>query len=217
MQAFYLLKYGTIGLCAFLTYFAYRLLAKEQSSTHPRKDILRLIQLFIALAVVSMVIGLISQLKIFQNAPLDENPTIQWASGFDPTYFNAEWEIDMDEAHDVAFHEFKPRYRYSGTLKGRVEGADLVLSGVMTTYDIDSKAKLGSAQFTSRGRISNNQVAGFFTYARPGISGFGTNFTEFDSAGNGVMYMTVRITKVIPNEGDVAQVEMHMHRISNNR
>jgi hypothetical protein len=69
-------------------------------------------------------------------------------------------------------------------------------------------AQIGTAKFTSVGLISNNQVAGHFTYVRNDVNGFGTNFTEFDSAGNGTMYMIVRVTKLLSNESDVAQVEI---------
>jgi hypothetical protein len=35
---------------------------------------------------------------------------------------------------------------------------------------------------------------------------------EFDSGGNGTMYMVVRITQLKEGEGDVAMVVMHLRR-----
>src|SRR6516164_2671263 len=43
MGALSALKYGTIGLCAILTYFAYLLLSKEQNAGRARPEIIRLI------------------------------------------------------------------------------------------------------------------------------------------------------------------------------
>jgi hypothetical protein len=88
MEALSALKYGTIGLCAILTFFAFQLLPKEQKTNKPRPEILRLIQLFMVLAVISMAFGLCSQLPLFRLAPAaTSSPAAQWASGFGPDYF----------------------------------------------------------------------------------------------------------------------------------
>jgi hypothetical protein len=108
---------------------------------------------------------------------------------------------------------FTPRYSYSGTLKGKVEGTDLVLTGDMTTDDIHTPSKeLGTARFTFRGPINNNQVAGYFSYIRTDVHGFGSAFLEFYSGGNGTMYMIARITQIKEGEGDVAMVVVHLGR-----
>jgi hypothetical protein len=214
MEALSALKYGTIGLCAILTFFAFQLLSKEQKTNKPRPEIIRLIQLFMVLAVISMAFGLCSQLPLFRLATAATSPpAAQWASGFGPDYFTANW--DVQDAHDVSSPQFTftPRYSYSGTLKGNVEGNDLVLAGNMTSNDIHNPNKaLGTAKFTFRGPINNNQVAGEFSYIRTDVNGFGTAFMEFDSGGNGTMYMVVRITQLKEGEGDVAMVVMHLRR-----
>lgn len=214
VEAFGALKYGTIGLCAILTFFSFQLLSKEQRTSHPRPEMIRLILLFMVLAVVSMAFGLCSQLPLFRPALTAVPPAqVQWASGFGPDYFTANWEVQ--NAHDVSSPQFSftPRYSYSGTLKGNVEGGDLVLTGSMTSDDIRSPSKeLGTAKFTFRGPINNNQVAGNFSYIRTDVHGFGSAFLEFDSGGNGTMYMVVRVTQLKQGEGDVAMVVMHLRR-----
>ena len=214
MEALNALKYGTIGLCAILTFFAFQLLSKEQKTKQPRPEIIRLIQLFMVLAVISMAFGLCSQLPLFRPAATATSPPAgQWASGFGRDYFNANW--DVQNAHDVPSPQFtfSPRYSYSGTLKGIVDGNDLVLAGDMTTYDIhDPRKELGMAKFTFRGPINKHQVAGNFSYIRTDVNGFGSAFVEFDSGGNGTMYMVVRITQLKVGEGDVAMVVMHLRR-----
>jgi hypothetical protein len=214
MEPLNALKYGTIGLCGVLTYFAFQLLSKEQGTDRPRAEIIRLIQLFMVLAVVSMAFGLCSQLPIFRAAATAESVPIQWASGYDPSYFTAKWQVT--NASDVASQafQFKPRYSYTGVLEGAVEGTELTMVGDMTTNDITNGQKLGTAKFTVRGPISNNQVAGHFTYVRRDVNGFGTAFLEFDSDGNGTMYMIVRVTSIRQGEGDVAMVVMHLRRLA---
>jgi hypothetical protein len=216
MEAFSALKYGTVGLCAVLMYFAFQLLAKEQKAEHPRQDILGLIKLFMVFAIISMIIGLSSQLPIFRNSLSPETATTQWASGYGPDYFTGKWELQQD-SHDVLAPQFsfKPRYSYTGTLTGHVDGNDLVMTGDMTSNDINNHShELGTAKFTFRGPINNNEAAGHFTYTRRDVSGFGTAFLKFDSAGDGVMYMIVRVTKPNEGEGDVAMVIIRLRRIS---
>jgi hypothetical protein len=83
----------------------------------------------------------------------------------------------------------------------------------MTSKDIQNLNKaLGTAKFAFRGPINNHQVAGEFSYIRTDVSGFGTAFMEFDSGGNGTMYMVVRVTQPKEGEGDVAMVVMHLRR-----
>jgi hypothetical protein len=214
MEVLSALKYGTIGLCAILTFFSFQLLSREQKTNKPRPEIIRLIQLFMVMAVVSMAFGLCSQLPLFRLTTAAISPAVkQWASGFGPDYFTANWEVQ--DAHDVLSPQFAftPRYSYSGTLKGNIEGNDLVLAGDMTSNDILNPTKaLGTANFTFRGLVNNNQVAGHFGYIRTDVNGFGTAFIEFDSGGNGTMYMVVRVTKLNQGEGDVAMVVMHLRR-----
>jgi hypothetical protein len=165
------------------------------------------------LAVVSMAFGLCSQLPIFRAPVTQETAPIRWASGYSPGYFTAKWQV-LD-AHDVPTEQFKftPRYSYSGVLEGSIEGNELKMVGDMTASDINNGQKLGTAKFTVQGPISNTQVAGHFTYIRRDVDGFGTVFMEFDSAGNGTLYMIVRVTSPKQEEGDVAMVVMHLHRL----
>jgi hypothetical protein len=214
MEALSALKYGTIGLCAILTFLAFQLLSREQRTNKPRPEIIRLIQLFMILAVISMAFGLCSQLPLFRlTTAATSPPPAQWASGFGPDYFTANWEVQ--DARDVSSPQFAftPRYSYSGTLKGTVEGNDLVLAGKMTSNAIDDPKKaLGTADFSFRGPVNNNEVAGHFSYIRTDVNGFGTAFIKFDSAGNGTMYMVVRVTQP-KKEDDVAMVVMHLRRL----
>jgi hypothetical protein len=54
----------------------------------------RLIRLFMVLAVISMIVGLCSQLPLFrQSAGATSSPVAQWASGFGPDYFTARWRV----------------------------------------------------------------------------------------------------------------------------
>lgn len=215
MEPFSALKYGTIGLCAILMFFAYQLLLKEQKASAPRTEILKIIRTFMFFAVASMAIGLSSQLPIFHPALSGQAAQAQWASGFGPDYFTADWQAH--DAHDVATPQFafKPRYVYSGTLKGHIDGNDLVLAGYMHTSDISQPTKeLGAATFTFRGPVNNNEAAGYFTYSRVDVSGFGSAFIKFDSAGEAIIYMNVRVTHPKENEDDVAMVVIPIRRIS---
>jgi hypothetical protein len=214
MGLFDALKYGTIGRCAILMFFAYQLLLKEQKAPAPRNDILQIIKTFMFFAVASMAIGLSSQLPIFQSISSHEASPAHLSSGFGPDYFKADWQIK--DGHDVTTPQFafKPRYAYSGTLRGHTEGNDLLLDGVMHARDIGNPThELGKANFTFRGPINNNEAAGYFTYSRVDVNGFGSAFLRFDSVGNGTMYMIVRVTSPLENENDVAMVILPMRRI----
>ena len=215
MQLFDALKYGTIGLCAVLMYLAYLLLGKEQQASKPRSEIINLIRLFMFLAVGSMAIGLCSQLPVFRPEPSHSSDAVQWSSGFGPDFFTGNW--DVTDAHDVqtpAF-TFTPRYQYSGTLQGHVEGGEFVLSGQLHSLDgADPRHQWREAAFSVSGPINNNEVAGHFTYSRSDVNGFGTAFLKFDASGNADVYMIVRVTKPHPGDGDVAMVVMHLQRLA---
>lgn len=213
MPPFDALKYGTIGLCAILVFFSFQLLAREQKSAKPRREIINLIRTFMILTVVAMAIGLSSQLPFFHTPSANPASSVQWASGFGPEYFNANWGVH--DAHDVSVPQFSftPRYSYSGTLRGYVNGRNLTLTGDMSTNDIVQVTnELGKAKFTFEGPINNNEAAGHFTYQRTDVSGFGTAFIKFDSGGDATMYMIVRVTRTKEHEGDIAMVIIPLRR-----
>jgi len=135
-----------------------------------------------------------------------EDPSSASTSGFDKNFFNGTWYIK--DGHDEALDNFKPRYTYTGTLNGHLNSGKFVLDGMITTNNIIDKKIRGIARFIYEGAISNNQTAGFFTYTNETVKGFGSCFIEFDAAGNGTMYLIVRVTRTIPGEGDVAAVRM---------
>jgi hypothetical protein len=68
IEALSTLKYGTIGLCAILTFFAFQLLSKEQKTNkpHPRNHLPH--PTLHGLAVTSKTFGLCSQLPLFRPA-----------------------------------------------------------------------------------------------------------------------------------------------------
>jgi hypothetical protein len=127
-------------------------------------------------------------------------------SGFDNSFFNGAWFIKY--GRDQSLDNYKPRYTYTGTLKGYVKSGKFILDGMIPTYNISDNTIKGTARFVYEGTISNNQTAGFFTYTNETVKGFGTCFIEFDAAGIGTMYLIVRATRVMPGEGDVAAVRM---------
>jgi hypothetical protein len=214
MEIFDVLKYGTIGLCAILMFFAYQLLLKEQKAATPHNDIIKLIRTFMLFAVAAMAIGLCSQLPVFRSTASHEPSTAPWPSGLAPTFFNDQWQIT--DGHDVKTPQFtfEPRYAYSGTLRGHAEGNVVVLEGIMHANDINNRThELGKAQFTFRGPVNNTEVAGYFTYSRADVNGFGAAFLKIDSVGVGTIYMIVRVTSPIGKEGDVAMVVLPIRRV----
>jgi hypothetical protein len=218
MDALNFLKYGTVGLCAVLTYFAFQLLSKEQNTSAPRPEILRAIWIFMTFSVVSMCLGLASQLPVFRpqgvvpptNQPSPISSPSASVPEADVKYLTANWQIS--DGHDDDFQGYRARFTYLGTLAGRVEGADLVLEGTVTTLENGKVA--GAAQFTARGPIDKNEVAAHFTYRRVDVSGFGTAFIKFNSDGQGVMYLIARATRPVQGQGDVGLCTFYIERRS---
>jgi hypothetical protein len=125
-------------------------------------------------------------------------------------FFNGTWHIQT--GYDEELDNFKPRYKYTGDLSGKTKSGKLFLEGPITTNKQDGTLS-GVANFVYEGAISNNQSAGYFTYTNETVKGFGSCFIEFDSAGNGTMYLYVRTTRTLPGEGDVARVRLIIERL----
>lgn len=53
-----------------------------------------MLRLFMILAVVSIAIGLASQLSIFRPGTRSEFTGNHWSSGFEPVFFNGKWQIN---------------------------------------------------------------------------------------------------------------------------
>lgn len=208
MGALEYLKYGVIGLCAILTYFSYALLLREMRAPRPRRLVLRTIHIFMALSLLSMLIGLVSQIPFFNRSP---NLAAARSSSLDDDYFHAQWEVS---GHDIDFGNFKARYEYNGIFTGSVQANELILEGDLVTIDAKTKIERGTAHFTARGPINNNQVAAYYTYKNTAVNGFGTSFIEFDSSGHGQMYVVFRITRTIPGEGDIGAGQLTIVRRS---
>jgi len=132
-------------------------------------------------------------------------------SGYDASFFNGTWYIK--DGHDEPLDNFKPRYTYTGSLSGKTDSKKLFMEGSITTNKIVDNTLIGVANFVYEGAINNNQSAGYFLYTNETVKGFGSCFIEFDSAGNGTMYMYVRATRTLPGEGDVARVRLIIERL----
>jgi hypothetical protein len=79
------------------------------------------------------------------------------------------------------------------------------MEGSVTTNKLVDNTLSGVANFVYEGAISNNQSAGYFTYTNEMVKGFGSCLIEFDAAGNGTIYMYVRVTRTLPGEGRCAR------------
>jgi hypothetical protein len=213
------LKYGTIGLSAILTLFSYLLLSKEQGKPDPRPHILTEIRIFMAFALVSLSVGMFSQLPIFRplnweptkeptNTETKKQPEAVWNSDLKRDYFATTWIID--QAEDQNFEGYKARYKYAGTLTGTTEGSDVILTSDMKTIYAKTNIVRGRAIFSARGPISNNPVAAYFTYTREGVNGFGTAFMEFDNSGHAYLYLVNRVTSTQKGEGDIGAAKFHI-------
>jgi hypothetical protein len=91
-------------------------------------------------------------------------------SAFGDDFFNGTW--DIKEAHDEPLDNFKPRYTYEGILNGKMKSGKLFLEGNITTKSAVDKTSR-TAKFVYEGVVSNKQSAGYFTYAKEKVKGFG--------------------------------------------
>lgn len=130
----------------------------------------------------------------------------------DASLYNATWSIQSGA--DVDYLDFTRRYTYAGNLTSSTKDGNITFDGDITTYDLYTKAEVGTAHFIATGIINNNYAATYYTYKKIGVDGFGTCLVEFDHGGYATMHLTFRITRKGKESTNIGQATFKVKRIN---
>jgi hypothetical protein len=206
------LKYGIIGFGAIMGILAFLLLTREQKKEIPNQKILNSIYIYMAFAIILLFIGILSDTLKANNKDKELTKEVEFKSGFSKNALNGTFVVTGVDV-DFPSENFKiPRHKYGGDLEIREEGNQIIVEGVLNTYDAltDSLKGKGGAIFKSIGTINNNYVAGQYFYGTQKVNGFGTMILKFSNSTNeGKMYCLFRTTS---GNADIGLAEMKLKR-----
>ena len=204
------LKYGIIGFGAIMGILAFLLLTREQKKKIPSQKMLTSIYVYMGFSIILLFIGLLSDSLKYKENQLTK--VVDFKSGFSKDALNGTFTVIGNDV-DFPSEAFKtPRHKYGGEFEIKEEGNQIVVEGVLNTYNAltDSLKGTGGAIFKSVGTINNNYVAGQYFYGTKKVNGFGTMILKFSNSTNeGKMYCLFRTTS---GSADIGLAEMRLKR-----